>query len=320
MIALIHNGLNTVAAYYRMFSTDSTWSGHLTIQPRDIHRLAFASFFQFLERLRSFIRGGENKFLVACHGNPNGFPIPIVPGTTATANYDLLNELDQLARTGSETLRDNLLLERDERNRPVFRNRQQLDSLVDLIRDVQQVRIEHLEFRCCNLGAGQGLRAVHDILGCRHTVAPRVYFGWSLGPLATAGVHARDSAAFQRRAQALGFPRRLFTRFDCLQDSRSGVPNTDLALGLSLTANAGGEPSGIYLDAVNSEAILGWTQYYLEDFLYWPLGQVPPGGGYRRGGPLPLMGLENRGNDTKPLLFPGDAFDYLEKLAVENTP
>jgi hypothetical protein len=325
MLAIIQRGLEPVANYYRQFSTDCSWAGDFVIGPQEITQGHYASFDQLLQLILNMIDQGAKELLIANHGHPDGIPLHVVPGTQLTANADILDELRQAADGDSDS-RDGLLNTLDDRNIKVFRNAQQLDDLLDIIRRIRQAGLQRLELRSCNVGAGTALKAIHRLLNSKYTVAPKVFFVWSLHGFRTASIRwnggAADSARatastnFQARVNTMGFPQRLFTDDDCMMFD-SAIPTSDIALALSATVQPNGRPGQVHLEAISQDAVLGWTKRYLEDSQYFPTGQRPAGGGYQRGGLLWLVGLWNP-DGPKPIVFPGDGFDYLQLLAVEN--
>lgn len=300
------------AAYYRMFSWDVSYYGeNIIIEPRKVTRVTFNSIADLLRALRGFGRDGENRFLIVSHGNPDGLPIRIVPNNSATMNADIMNNLNS-ALGGNAAGRRDALSYADNRGNSVFQNERRLDDLLDLIRDVRQLQIEHIEFRGCNIGAGPALRAVHNLLGARLTAAPRVRFIWSR--LATARVRGTPDW-LRNQIRQLPPVRRLFTWIDCLRSPGGSLADTEVAFALAVN-NQGNNPS-FQLLASNTEVIQGWTQSYLQPLINFAAGQVPPGGGYRLGGFLPIIAFSTPNNAEYPFVFPGDAFRYTEQIAYE---
>jgi hypothetical protein len=322
MKALILRGLDTVAAYYRMFTFDTSyWYGDFTFAQSDVVVTAFPSFLDMLRTIRTYQTQGETEFLIGCHGNPNGLPIPLVPGTPVTSNHDLLDLLSSAA-DGSDRDRTQLSRITSESGRAVFRNAQILDDLIGVIQDVRRNRITRLEFRACNIAAGPALAAIHQVLGSEYTVAPDVLFVWVTvrpGRIHAAGNVGQQFAQFRERLRTLGSPRRIFSWDDCWMPSTSwpsGVTGTDPALAMSIAVRpATGRPGTLHFDAVNQDVVFNWAHSHLWSAVSFACGQLPPGGGYVRGRNLPLIGLWT-GNSSLPHVFPGDGSDYTAHLTA----
>lgn len=312
MRAIIDRNLTIVAAYYRMFSGDATWSGSISIDPGRINALAFASFGAILNEIRRHVRNGETKFLLACHGNPHGLPYRLTAHAATTANADLLDELRRAA-TGDREQRGQLLTAVDTRNQRIFRSEQQLDDLLDAIREIRAGKIEHIEFRACNIGAGPALQAINDLLGAGMTVAPKVLFIWT--NIRTATVSGSPQY-LQQQISRLGPTRRIFSRDDCLMPASTTVSGSDPALAMGATIDPNDRPTNARFFALGADAILGWTQSYFDPSLSWMYGRQPAGGGYRRRGELPIIGFWNPTNVDYPFVFAGDGMHYLEHLEV----
>jgi hypothetical protein len=314
MRALIDNRayFNAAAAFYRMFSHDLTYYGdNIVIEPRKITRVQLNSFSSLLQAILRFGREGESLFLIVSHGNPEALPIPIVATNSATVNVNFMNNLNS-ALAGSASGRQYAMSYENDRGRKVFQNERQLEELLGLIRDVRNLRIEHIEFRGCNIGAGHALRAIHQLLGSRLTAAPRVQFIW--GQLATAGVRGTPDW-FRNQLGQLPAVRRVFTWIDCLRSSGSRGSDTDAVLALAQTGQ--GREARLQLLALNSDVIKGWSQSYLQPIIEFAADREPPGGGYRRGGLLPIIGFSTPNNPGLPFVFPGDAFRYTDQIAYE---
>ena len=303
---------NPAAAYYRMFSFDQTYyCDNITVEPRKITRVRLNSIASLLQALLRFGREGENRFLIVSHGNPHGLPIRIVTSNSATMNVDFMDKLVG-AINGRDGDRRFAMSFQNDRGRNVFQSERQLDELLVLIRDVLRLQIEHIEFRGCNIGAGPALRAVHRLLGARLTAAPRVRFIWSR--LSTARVHGTPGW-LRNQVSRLPASRRVFTWVDCLRSSEGTTSDNDVVFALAATGQ--GNNSGFRLLALNSNVIKGWTQSYLQPLIHFAAGREPPGGGYRRGGFLPIIGFLTPNNAEFPFVFPGDAFRYTEQIGYE---
>lgn len=303
---------NPTAAYYRMFSWDLSYYGeNIIIEPQKVDRVTFNSIADLLRVLRRFGRRGENRFLIVSHGNPDGLPIRIVPNNAATMNTEFMNNLTS-ALGGNAAGRRDALSHEDDRGRSVFQNERKLDELLDLIRDVRQLQIEHIEFRGCNIGAGTALRAVHRLFGARLTAAPRVQFIWSR--LRTAGVRG-TSDWLRNQISQLPAVRRLFTWADCLRSPEGSASDTEVVFALAATGQ--GNNSRFQLLASSTDVIRGWTQSYLQPLTNFAAGRVPLGGGYQPGGFLPIISFSTPNNTEYPFVFPGDAFRYTEQIAYE---
>jgi hypothetical protein len=90
----------------------------------------------------------------------------------------------------------------------------------------------------------------------------------------------------------------------------------DPALAMGATIDPHDRPTNARFFALGPDAILGWTQSYLDPTLNWVFGRQPPGGGYRRRGELPIIGFWNPTNVEYPFVFAGDGPHYLEHLEV----
>ena len=319
--ALVDQRFTTVAAYYRMFSCDETYYTSISIDPRQVTPIALTSFLALLRALRTHAQQGEKHFLLACHGNPNGFPYPLIPGRSTTANADLLDDL-RSALDGDAEAKRKLLRYTDNHNVRLYGNERQLDDYLRLVDDVRQAQIEHIEFRACNIGAGPALEAISDLLRPRITAAPKVFFIWlprSGAGLTTARVSGTPEY-LHSHVQTLGPYRRLFSRDECMLPSNATISGTDVAFAIGANTDASGRPSGGGILALGGDAIKGWTQAYLENLVMVVVGQQPAGGGYRRGGVLPIMGFWTPSNAAKPFVFSGDGSDYTGQLEIVFRP
>lgn len=313
MIAIIQSGLANVAEYYRTFSYDIAWNDTILIEPQAVHSVAFTTFGGLLDAIVARAAGGERDFLLGHHGNPMGLPLPLHRNTGVTANHDLLDDLVSVIG-GSSSKRSDMLNYVDTHNRKIFSTERELDDLLGKLRAVRALGIRNLHFRACNLGAGPALAAIHRAFGCNHTEGPNVFFVWS--NIATGNVHATD-AQMRQQITRLGFPQRIYSRVDCLI-SRTGTDGNDPAVAMAVTVRPDGRADRLDFRALGAEAIEGWSNSYLYSTAYWACGSRPPGGGYRRGGRLPIIGLLNANQTPFPVLFPGDSFDYLRNIEVVN--
>ena len=313
MIAIIQSGLANVSEYYRTFSYDLAWSDTIMIEPASVHSVAFTTFAGLLDAIVARAAGGERDFLLGCHGNPMGLPLPLHRGTHVTTNHDILDNM-AAAIGGSANDRRDLLSFDDAHHRRIFANERELDDLLNKLRAVRALGLHSLHFRACNLGAGPALAAIHRALGVAHTEGPNVFFAWS--NIATAHVRATP-AELRQQISRLGFPQRIYTRGDCLI-SRTGTDQGDPAVAMSVNVNADGRADHLEFRALGGEAIEGWTNSFLYSTAYWACNSRPSGGGYRRGGRLPIIGLLNANQGSFPVLFPGDSFAYLRNIEVIN--
>jgi hypothetical protein len=314
--AIIDQNLTTVLAYYRMYSTDNTWTGTMSIGPAAITPVALMSFEELLRALRNQLRRGNKDFLIGSHGNPSGFPYPVVPGAATTANADLLDDLGKVIAGDREKRRDVLRYRSSSNNALVFSSERQLDDFLGIVKEVRQLGIEHLEFRACNIGAGPALRAIHKFLGSQHTVAPKVYYIWS--NIRTAGMHG-SSEYMRRQVGRLPPLRRVFSRDDCYMATSDTASGTDPAFLMGASQNAQGKAENAVVYALSTDAVFGFSQAYLEDWVYFAVGQRPAGGGYRRGGNLPITGFWTPTSIDFPFVFAGDGPKYLEQLETETS-
>jgi hypothetical protein len=146
------------ARFYQMFSTDVTYYGdQILVEGKKISRVTMSSVVDLLNALKKQLLAGEKHFLIACHGSPEGLLIRAAPGHTTTLTDKILDRL--LAAADDETgARDTLLGTTDKSGKKLFTKESQVDDLLSLIKDVRGGQIELIEFRCCNLGAGAGLK------------------------------------------------------------------------------------------------------------------------------------------------------------------
>ncbi len=301
-----------VRDYYRMFSFDTDFSGaSILIEPAKIVRFSTRSIDLLL---RELIRHGGNQekdFVIVTHGNQNGLPIRIRSTNPATLQHTIMDALSDclsnqpVARASG---RQSALLYQGGGHR-VFTNAAELDALLALVRQVRQLRMRHLEFRGCNLGAGPGLRAIHKLLGARYTAAPTVrHVAYRFATARQGAVSAERFLAAMRRLPA---PRRTFTRAECFGGGSQGNGN-DIVVAVSITNNQ------LHLLARDRASLMGWTQSFLQDLTLFAIGRRPSGGGYHAGGPLPVFTLETP-RHTKPFVLPGD-FDWANFLTAERVP
>lgn len=315
--AIIDQNLRVVTAYYRTYSTDVSWPCTISIDPAAITTLALTSFDALVRALRTQLRRGQKAFLIGSHGNPDGFPYPIIQGAATTANADLLDDLSKVIAGDNEKKREVLRARSTANNAPIFRSERQLDDFLDVVREVRQLGIEHLEFRACNIGAGPVLKAVHKFLGSKYTEAPKVFYIWTNIP--TAGLTGTHDY-LRRQVGRLPPLRRLFSRDDCLLPASTTAAGRDLAFIMGATQTRQGRAENAVIYALNADAIFGWSQSYLEDWVYFAVSQRPAGGGYQRGRNLPITGFWTPNNVDLPFVFAGDGMKYLEQLESEVTP
>jgi hypothetical protein len=312
-------GFDRTEHYYRMFSWDVSYNAeNILIEPRKITRVAFRSIADLLRAILRYGRDGENRFLIVSHGNPEGLPIRIAAGNTATLNSNIMQDLSEALGGSAQArrnARENIMSYGDDHGRRVFQNTGQMDELLGLIQDVRRMQIEHIEFRGCSIGAGPALRAVHRLLGSHLTAAPRVQFIWSR--LRTAGVHGTPQWLRERVSQ-MSPVRRQFTWVDCLRSPGGSASANETVFALAVTGQ--GDDQGFQLNALNVDVIQGWSQSYLQPLVYFAGGQQPPGGGYRRGGFLPFIAFSTPNDAQYPFVFPGDGFRYTAQLAYEIGP
>lgn len=325
MRALIDGGhyFDRVAAFYRMFSGDVCYYGDaILIEPAKITRVHFHSISDLLMAMRRYGRDGEQHFLIVSHGNPLGLPLRIVADNAATMNSNFMDSLCSILDGNAQQRNDArrfALSYQDDHGRKVFTTERQLDDLLGLIRDVRGLALEHLEFRGCNLGAGPALRSLHNLLRSRLTAAPKVRFVWSR--LNTRGVHG-TSAWLRNEIPRLPPVRRTFNRIDCFRGAGNPAQDAEIVVALAITGfDAEGRPEGLALRALNSDVLKGFSQGYLQatGAVDFAIGREPPGGGYRPGGFLPMIGFHTP-QEQVPFVFPGDGFAYTKQIAYEMAP
>ena len=164
------------ARFYQMFSTDVSYYGaQILVEGKKISRVTMSSVVDLLNALKKQLLAGEKHFLIACHGSPEGLLIRAAPGHTTTLTDKILDRL--LAAADDETgARDTLLGTTDKSGKKLFTKESQVDDLLSLIKDVRGGQIELIEFRCCNLGAGAGLKKIHKLFGSKITAAPKTKY------------------------------------------------------------------------------------------------------------------------------------------------
>jgi hypothetical protein len=314
-VALIDRRFGEMVSYYRSFSSDESWSGQIEIQPRDVLPFAYGSVEALFTQIRDQLQRGRKHIVVGTHGYPDQLPYPVIAGTDVAADSSMLDALGRAA-AGSAADRQFLLNQQSMRNVPVFKDGARLDRLLALIRAIQANRLEHLEIRGCNLGSGTGLKALHGCLNSRHTVAPTVTY---MSGLVAPSRQAINDAQLQGAVSRMGPKTRNYTRSDCGQPpNASGDDSLGLALRWTeVSVSPHRFTTGI--SALSPQAVLGWTHTALENSHYHIFGRTAPGGGWRAGTPVPMIGMWTP-NGSKPWVLPGDGFDYLSFLAVENTP
>src|SRR5437868_3746275 len=97
LMALIDANFGEMIAYYRTFSSDETWAGHIEIQPRDVHPIELTSFEALVTQLRDYLRRGSREFLVGMHGYTDSLPYPITAGTGVSPDVEFMNLLRRAA-------------------------------------------------------------------------------------------------------------------------------------------------------------------------------------------------------------------------------
>ena len=315
MIAIIHHGMPIVRAYYRMFSGDNAWTGRLSIPPANIVTGRFQTFEGWLNTIHRQAAAGEREFLLAHHGNPKGIPLPLVRGTNVTANHGILDDLRQAVGGDANARSDLLNMRSAGGGQRVFRYEIDLDRLLQAIRNVRALKLRSLHFRSCNIGAGPALAAIHKLLNVGHTEAPRVLFLWARIP--TRGIRRPSTEHLQQAIRQLPYPRRVFTRRDCLLPSTTATAN-DPAMAVGVVVGSNNRPGSLRIEALDNAAIEGWTNCYLSSVVNWACNITPAGGGYRHGVRLPIIGLFDP-SSRFPVLFPGDGFTYLNAIATESS-
>jgi hypothetical protein len=321
MIAIVPSNLPVVGEFYKTYSTDNAWTGDILVPPTMVDTSPVASFEDLLKVIAKYQAQNENQFLIASHGDEFGLFLPVVRGSKVESNAEgLLDQLREYA-DGDTDGRDDLLNGEWEDSKGkkarAFKDVKELDRLAALVKKVRQVGMDQVHFRACNIGGGPGLKALHRLLGSKHTEAPTSWFVFFWRT--TANLPAKGELKdFGTRVDRMASPRRVYTRDECklpFDASRSG---DDPALALSVVTGYDGKPNIAAIEAVSQEAVAGWTQTFLEDSQFYPFGRKPPGGGYRLGQKLVVFGIANTGDPTNPVLFPGDDFSFLKLLAVEN--
>jgi hypothetical protein len=300
-----------IAQYYRMFSFDCAYNAEgILIEPAKIARISTQSFSSLLQALIQFGQRGEKSFLIATHGNPLGLPIRIRTSNAATINSDMMDSLTRAldGDAGTRQAGRDFAMSYAANGARVFQSTQQLDELLNLLRRVRGIRLERLEFRGCNIGAGSALRSIHRLLGAQITAGPTVQFIWTR--LSTATYRSTSAVQFAEQLARLPPARRTFTRVDCY---RGSSPDNDNVVAIGIDGET------IRLIARSQDDIKGWTQAYLQQSILFAMGQEPPGGGYRPGGYLPIVGFLTP-NGRFPFVVPGDIFNYTEYLTFEMQP
>jgi hypothetical protein len=312
------------ARFYQMFSTDVTYYGdQILVEGKKISRVTMSSVVDLLNALKKQLLAGEKHFLIACHGSPEGLLIRAAPGHTTTLTDKILDRL--LAAADDETgARDTLLGTTDKSGKKLFTKESQVDDLLSLIKDVRGGQIELIEFRCCNLGAGAGLKKIHKLFGSKITAAPKTKYvflrGTFGGKAKLPKSEAQWNAQLKHNADQIGrLPpnRRTFTRDNCNMPFISFADGTEVVAGLAVTKEGDinrYDLTGYFQDW---DAVKGWTQVYLENSFYYPFGRTPPGGGFSAHGTLYVIGFYTPDTPVRPFVFAGDGFGYTERIAYE---
>ena len=316
LVALIDSNFTNMLAYYRMFSCDETWAGHIEIQPRDVHAISLSSFEALLTHIRDHLLRGKRGFLIGMHGHADSLPYPVIEGTGVSPDVQFMNLLQRAAAGGADAKAE-MLTWTDSKNRKIFPSGTRADKLIQLVSQIRMNRIDHLEIRGCNIGAGGALKAFHECLNSRHTVAPTVTF--VSGITGTAGIRTISQTGLKSQIDQLPAPKRTFSRTDCLLPASTQAGSDESALGLQINeVSLKPHRFSIGIRALNQDAVQGWSKVFFENSYYFVTGRTTAGGGFRRGGNLPMIGMWTS-QGKQPFLFPGDGFDYLNTLAVENS-
>ena len=306
---------NPVENYYNQFSYDLTASHEkIVIPPAQTMRIRTRSIQDLIDALKRYGLRGEKSFLIGTHGNPNGLPLRIRPGNPVTFNADIILDICR-ALENNEQARDDLLnMTSLAGGGKVFPNAARLDALLDDIRMIRGFRLDTLEFRGCNIGAGPALRALHKLFGARITDGPRVRFFWTT--MATNRIRNIDDATFTQRMASLGPDQRVFTDVDCYRGSTlsGGAGPAMPAVGIGLTG-----PHTIRLEARSRDMLKGFAEAQLQDPILFALGQNPAGGGYRPGGRISIIGFLTP-NAQQPYVIVGDGFGYTNFIKREINP
>jgi hypothetical protein len=317
MVALIDRNFTEMLAYYRTFSCDSTWSGHIEVQPRDVNPITIASFEALLIEISKQVGRGNKKLLIGMHGSENSLPYPVIAGTDVAADVEFLS-LAKKAIEGDSTANNQLLSWTSEKtSQTVFQNSARLNRVLDVISLIRRAGIDHLEIRGCNIAAGDCLQALHSCLGSKYSVAPTVdFFSGSL-------LSSRQTNTTQQllsRFSTLGPEKRIFSRTECLLPLSGASNADDPAFGMDwIRVSQHPTRYSSHAFAASHQAVEGWSKTLLEDSYYYPVGQRPPGGGFQRAGRLPIIGMWTPAG-RKPFLFPGDGLDYLNTLGTQVSP
>jgi hypothetical protein len=324
MLTLIMSpGFDFAAKFYQMFSTDVSYYGdQILVEGKRISRVTMHSVADLLNALKMQLAVGEKQFLIACHGSPDGLLIKAAPGHATTLTGEMLDRLLDAVDNASGA-RGKLLGTTDALGKKLFTKESQVDDLLTLIKDVRAGRIELVEFRCCNLGAGAGLRKIHKLLGSRITAAPKVKYVWLEGTFGGKAKPPKTStqwdAQLKHNAKMIGnLPpnKRTFTRDNCAMPANSFADGSEVVAGISVTKEGSlnrYDLTGYFQDW---EAVKGWTQIFLENSYYYPFGRKPPGGGFSAGGKLYIIGFYAPGG-ALPFVFAGDGFRFTEQIGYE---
>jgi hypothetical protein len=314
-------GFDFAAKFYETFSTDVSYCGdQILVEKKRISRVVMTSLADLLKALKANIANGERRFLIACHGSPEGLLIHVADGHTTTLTGEMLDRV--LSAADNENgARSTLLRTTDKSGRKLFPKESQADDLLKLIRDVRAGKIELIEFRCCNLGAGDGLNKIHKLFGSKITAAPKVKYVWleatfsgsSIKPPSTSAQWDAERKHDTKRIAALPPNRRTFTYDDCLMPASAFAKGTEVIAGLSVTKEGALNRYDLNGYFPNWKAVKGWTQSFLENSYYYPTGKTPPGGGFTSGGTLYIIGFYTP-TGLVPMVFPGDGFSYTDQI------
>jgi hypothetical protein len=230
----------------------------------------------------------------------------------------LLNAVDSVSGA-----RGKLLGTTDKLGKKLFTEENQVDDLLTLIQDVRAAQIELVEFRCCNLGAGVGLKKIHKLFGSRITAAPKVKYVWLEGNFSGKAKPPKTAAEWhiqvkhnEKRTAILPPKKRIFTRDDCIMSASPFANESEIVAGISVTKEGAlnrYDLTGYFQDW---ESVKGWTQVFLENSYYYPFGRNPPGGGFSGGGQLYIIGFYTPSGHL-PFVFPGDGSRFTDQIAYE---
>lgn len=313
LVAIIDQDFGDMIGYYRRFSCDDSFDGPFMVQPRDVIPLRLTSIESLFDAMWREIQRGRTKILIGMHGAPEQLPYDITNGSHAAADVEFFQLLKRAVDNDSSS-RDTLKGWQNMRNQSVFRNEAHLDRVINLARNIRNARIDRIEFRGCNIGAGGCLTAIHECLNAKTTAAPRVdIVSGRIRPI----VRRRTSQEIQDYFPTLGSTSRIFSRADCFMAFSNRFAGTDAALTMAWYET---DPVRHRFDfrfmALGDDAFLGWTRAFLDPALNAITGHLPPGGGYRAGAPTPLIGFWTP-DKRVPFVFPGEGLAYTQFIVAK---